>query len=264
MEVEDGGSSSTESLAAELADGRAALPTVGLLVLANDMVSEEELRRFLGPAQLGVYATRVPCDVSGTAEALAAMERELEGAAGRLLPSERVDAVIFSCTSGTAVIGSDNVANTIRRSHPNAAVVTPLVAAGEALMSLGARKIAVLTPYRIDIHRRMVRYYRELDLQVTRDATFNCLDEATARRISPAALLTAARHLSSSDFDALFISCTAIECAAALPAIEAEVGRPVVTSNQASAWRVLQVLDRLPGSGIGRLLTNAFPHRATQ
>ena len=56
--------------------------------------------------------------------------------------------------------------------------------------------------------------------------------------------------------EACFISCTAIRSAGLIAPLEAELGMPVLTSNQAMAWhatRRLGLPDAVPG--FGRLMT---------
>ncbi|MFM7419033.1 MAG: Asp/Glu racemase, partial [Alphaproteobacteria bacterium] len=51
---------------------------------------------------------------------------------------------------------------------------------------------------------------------------------------------------------ALFISCTAIRSAGLIASLEAELGLPVMTSNQVMAWHALRrlgVADACPGFG---------------
>jgi maleate isomerase len=54
------------------------------------------------------------------------------------------------------------------------------------------------------------------------------------------------------------VSCTAIRSGAAIGGLEAELGVPVVTSNQALAWHALRALGlRERVDGFGRLLRAA-------
>ena len=52
--------------------------------------------------------------------------------------------------------------------------------------------------------------------------------------------------------DAYFLSCTTIRSTPIIAALERDLGKPVVTSNQAMAWHALRtggVKDRIPGFG---------------
>jgi maleate isomerase len=55
--------------------------------------------------------------------------------------------------------------------------------------------------------------------------------------------------------DAYFLSCTAIRSADVIDTLEVTLGKPVITSNQATLWRALRecgINDSIPG--FGRLL----------
>ncbi len=55
--------------------------------------------------------------------------------------------------------------------------------------------------------------------------------------------------------DAYFLSCTAIRSADVIDTLEDALGKPVITSNQATLWRALResgINDSIPG--FGRLL----------
>jgi maleate isomerase len=59
-----------------------------------------------------------------------------------------------------------------------------------------------------------------------------------------------------SQAEALFISCTALRSALVTADIEKAIGRPVVTSNQASAWNCLRLCgDDATHPEWGRLMT---------
>jgi maleate cis-trans isomerase len=72
-------------------------------------------------------------------------------------------------------------------------------------------------------------------------------------RIPPAAIADQVRNAAKGvDADLCFISCTAIRSAGLIADMEAELGVPVITSNQVMAWHALKSLNvraRVPGFG---------------
>ena len=67
--------------------------------------------------------------------------------------------------------------------------------------------------------------------------------------------MSAAVEAMAPDAEGLFVSCTALRAAEVAERIEEAIGRPVVTSNQASVWRCLRLLGLTrPLPGYGRLL----------
>ena len=83
-------------------------------------------------------------------------------------------------------------------------------------------------------------------------ATFDLGGDPEMNRVSPGVLAKGARAVDDPASEAIFISCTGLRTAAIVEAIEKELGKPVVTSNQALAWealRVAGVAEALPGRG---------------
>lgn len=241
-------------LVPQLDKGPLDLAGVGVIALADDMVSEAELRVFLPEDRFGIYATRVPSKIEGSAEALRSISPHIASAAALLVPTESLDAVIFSCTSGSAVIGTDIIEQAVRSVRPKVPVVTPLAAAAEALGALDARRIAILTPYEQSVHERMTAYYEDAGFVVSASATYGSNREDIVRRISGTSLVEDAQALAGDDVDAVFISCTALRCSGMIASLEGLIDKPVVTSNQASAWKVMQIAGkRVPTPRYGRL-----------
>jgi len=120
---------------------------IGLLALTNDYVVERDMMAMRpDDDEVHLFVARVPFEGECEPEALAAMAGRLTDATDTILPGGRLDSVIYSCTSGTATIGAENVAKSIHASRPDAGVITPITAAHAAFAKLGMSKISVLTP----------------------------------------------------------------------------------------------------------------------
>ncbi len=81
-----------------------------------------------------------------TPDNLRKMEADIAGTVG-LLPDVRFDVIGFGCTSGALVIGEDQVAGRVREAMPEVKVTDPVTAALAAFKALGAKRVALLTPY---------------------------------------------------------------------------------------------------------------------
>jgi maleate isomerase len=94
-------------------------------------------------------------------------------------------------------------------------------------------------------------------------ASVTCLgfeDDREMARISPASLVELTREAMDDEAAALFVSCTALRSALAVVAMEEAIGRPVVTSNQATAWNCLRLCgDDMARPEFGRLHTLPLP-----
>jgi maleate isomerase len=106
----------------------------------------------------------------------------------------------------------------------------------------------------------MLSLYRDEGFDVVDSATFDAGREDIVRRISPDSILQSAAALDLSQADAVFISCTTFRCAEMIESLESRCDKPVVTSNQASAWAALRAagIGAAPRSR-GRLFCEAQP-----
>ncbi|MBI3707181.1 MAG: aspartate/glutamate racemase family protein [Proteobacteria bacterium] len=226
---------------------------IGLVVLATDQTIEHEWRRLLAVDGVALYESRLMNSSTITPETLKAMEGEIAGATGLILPGCRLDVVGYACTSGTMVIGEERVFELIRQARPGIACTTPITAALAGLLALGARRIALLTPYVDAINQMMRRYIEARGIAVTAMGSFNHEDDTEVARISPASIREAAIDLARNDaVDAVFVSCTSLRLAEQVEALERETGKPVTSSNHAMAWHALRlagVADKLPDRG---------------
>ena len=90
---------------------------------------------------------------------------------------------------------------------------------------------------------------------MTNLSCFGLYDDQEMARVSRATIVAAACDTAAPDAEALFISCTALRAAEVAGEIERQIGKPVVTSNQAGIWLTLRRagIER-PVDGYGRLL----------
>jgi maleate isomerase len=236
-------------------DERAIERRIGMVILATDHTTEADYRRMVAGPRIGLYANRIAYANPTTPDNLRRMLPRLTECAELILPGEPLDAVLFSCSSASVVIGDDVVASAIGKAKPDALVVTPAQAAAQALAALGARTISVLTPYTVETSRPMAGYFERLGFEITSFACLGFEDDREMARIAPSALVEIAGDVTAPDADALFISCTALRVAGSAGEIETAIGRPVVTSNQATAWTCLRHCgDTAPKPEFGRLM----------
>ena len=233
---------------------------VGLIILATDHTTEPDFRRMVASDRIGVYVARIAYANPTTPENLRKMQPALSEGARLILPDEALDAICYSCTSASVVIGDAEVEAAIHRGKPGAPVVTPTTASVRGLRALGAKRISVLTPYTVETSRPMAAYFSAAGFDI---ASFTCLgfdDDREMARIQPEALVELAREATSDDAEALFISCTALRAAIAVPEVEKAIGRPVVSSNLATAWNCLRLCgDAGDRPHLGRLMTLQLP-----
>ena len=241
-------------------DDRPFRKRVGLIILATDHTTETDFQRMVAGDGIGVYATRIPYANPVTPENLRAMQPSLTAGAALILPDEPLDVVMYSCTSASVVIGDSAVEAAVRAAKPTAAVVTPTAAAVSGLRAFGARRISVLTPYTLETSRPMADYFEALGFDIARFTCLGLSDDREMARIAPAEIVAFAKEATAPDSDALFISCTAVRAAGVAAEIETAIGKPVVTSNLATAWACLRLCGEAAARPeFGRLMTLSYP-----
>ncbi len=243
-------------------DGFGPRARIGIVVLENDQTVEAELSS-LWPDGVAAFATRIPMEDRVTAETLQAMEARIPEAAALLPELMGFDVIGYGCTSAATLIGEDRVSAAIRRAHPDVANTNPITAVLAALSALGARRIAVVTPYNAEVTAGIVSLLGGSGLDVVAAGSFLEESDATVARITEASVADAVRRLVTSTAgtdgeppDAVFVSCTSLRAYGIAGALEVELGVAVVSSNLAFGWHLL----RLAGiddaiMGLGRLFS---------
>jgi maleate isomerase len=231
------------------------LHRIGLVALASDYVTERDFMNMRPSDDVVIFVSRIlnvnPC----TVENLRTMEPRITDAVSLIIPQGRLDAVAYSCTSGTVVIGYEAIAASIHAVRPGIPVTTPITAGLAALESFESQTIAVLTPYVDDVNGPIVGYIQDNGIEVVGLTSFNLADDNDMAGLSPEAIYNAALEADRPEADALFISCTAIRAVDALERIEQTLGKPVVSANQALFWQSLRASGYQSAiNGFGELL----------
>ncbi|MDB5552973.1 MAG: eutA [Rhizobium sp.] len=241
-------------------DNRPLKKRIGLVILATDHTSEPDFARMVASPDIGIYVSRIHYANPTTPENLRAMQPSLTTGAGLILPGEPLDAIMYSCTSASVVIGDDEVTAAIRKAKPGVTVVTPTAAAVLGLKAFGARNISVLTPYTVETSRPMADYFSGLGFGIARFTCLDMTDDREMARVAPSEIVAFAREAFDPKSDALFVSCTALRAAGVAAEIEQAIGKPVVTSNLATAWQCLRICGDLASRPeLGRLMTMQVP-----
>lgn len=232
---------------------------IGLIVLSNDYVTERDFMNMRPSDEVAVFVSRVPNTPDCRVETLKEMAPHITGATALLLPGGRLDAVAYSCTSGTVVMGYDAVRGLVEAARPGVPCIAPITAALAALDRFAADRLAVLTPYIDEVNAAIAGYLEAHGKSIAGFTSFHFEGNEQMAALPSEAIYQAALEADRPDADALFISCTAIRAVDVVERIEQALGKPVVTANQALFWQSLRAAGfEQPLEGYGRLLTMAL------
>lgn len=229
---------------------------IGLLVPSGNQVCEAELHAMMPP---GVAALVTRLELRGSSEAeLLNMLGNLEAAA-RLVADAKPALVAFHCTA-VSTFAPDLAQDIPRRIA--AATGLPATATADGILAafaaLAARRVLLVTPYIAEVHAREAAFLAAHGIGVVGGSWLGLNTNAEMAMLSPGRIRDQVRAAAAASpgAEACFISCTAIRSAPLIAPLEAELGMPVVTSNQVMAWHALRrcgIADSV--AGFGRLLT---------
>ena len=108
-------------------------PRVGLIVLATDVMIEKDFLEVFSDIPVDIFVNRITNYNPVTADNLKKMVNNITSVTENILPGEKVDCVVYGCTSGTIVSGYDIIKKKINLAKPDAPVTSPSTAALNAL-----------------------------------------------------------------------------------------------------------------------------------
>ena len=134
--------------------------------------------------------------------------------------------------------------------------ITSAQAVGRAVRALGARRVAIVSPYSDAVNERAARYFKTkygLDTIVLEG--FRATDAYAIGQLGPQHARDAFARIDRPEIEVFVVPGGNFPTMSSVASWEREFKKPVVTTNQASIWAMLRAFnsgDRLPA--FGRLL----------
>ena len=217
------------------------------VIVPHDFVLDHELWRFL-PPNVTLHITRTnyrDLDVStemaewvSSEEEVTAAVRQLEHAAPRV--------VAYACTSGSYVNGAAGETR-LRQVMETAGARIASTTSGAllaALQNLEVRRVAIATPYNIELTRRLEDFLSDRGHEVV---GISYLDlHQNIHMVDNETVLDLATRANSLAAEAVFISCTNLRTFDTIGPLEAKLDKPVISANQVTMWAALQAAAVYP------------------
>lgn len=236
--------------------GRARL---GLIVPPTNTVNESEWRLSV-PHGVSFHTHRMPVHTNlASDEGQRALEKDLDQAFGMILPANP-EVIAYACTAGSMVTPVHGLPEALSARHRVKAVTTS-AAIVDALVALGVKRLAVVTPYGDVMNDHEAAFLAENGFDVVK---------ITGRGIGaggpseyPLIALTALDEIRkqvadtvTEEAEAIVMLCTDFHTLPLIVELENRYDLPVVTSNQATLWASLRAanLNDSPKM-LGRLAT---------
>ncbi len=232
-------------------------PRVGLIALASDFIIEKDFTNVIKDKDIDLFVNRIHCYNPLTNENLLKMSEEITEVAKDILPDQKIDCVVYACTSGTIAAGYNSVKTKIKQVKPEAKVITPSTAAIKALKKLKIKKISVFTPYIKDLNNDVVEFFRKENFEVTSNSYFDISNDLDIGKVKQDYLFEVLSNMDLKDCDALFVSCTALPTLSIIDKLEKKINKIVLSSNQALIWDTLESIGKNNSiKGYGKLFNS--------
>ena len=227
---------------------------LGMLLPSVNSAAEAQFNAML-PDGVSLHTTRLKLN-GGTEQQLLAMAEKLEDGA-ELLADAGCDLILFHCTAVTTF--NAEMDRTLPKRITNSTGVKATATSRAliaALQALEARRIVMVTPYGPATNAREVKFLEEHQVRVLADVGLDVKPAAKMIAVEPGEWYRQVKAQARDDADAYFISCTAVRSLEVVEDLERDLGKPVITSNQAAVWHSLRqmgIKDEI--AGFGKLMT---------
>lgn len=223
---------------------------LGIIVPSWNTMMEFETQRMAGNGT-SVHSMRIS-HTADTEENVIWMGTQVPSAA-KLLAHAKVDVICYGCTGGGFIKGpgyDQQLTNEIKAATGIAGTTT-IVGVTDALNAFGAKKLCVASPYEPWLNEKLRDFLGKTGFDVLAIKGLGTQAHSTVRPQDVEALVMS---VDRPDAAAIFISCTNFGTLDIIDSLENKLGKPVITSNSASMWKMMRMVgDTSAVRGGGRL-----------
>lgn len=244
---------------------------VGQIVPSSNVTMETEIpallraRETVGDECFTFHSSRMRMK-HVTREELAKMDADSDRCALELSDA-KVDVMGYACLvaimsmgHGYHCVSGPRLAKVAADNGAPAPVITSAGALIEGLRAMGAKKIAVVAPYMKPLTEMVVGYIRNEGFEVVDWRALEIQDNLAVAAHDPMNLPGIVATMNTAEADVIVLSaCVQMPSLPAVPMVEAQSGKPVLTAAIATSWQMLKALNvetRVPGGGA--LLSGAY------
>lgn len=224
---------------------------LGFIIPSSNRMVEPQVRRH-APDGVAVHFTRIGMTNRHKAPLPELMPRFAQAA--ELLSDSKCDVIVLQCT-GTSMSGGLGGEKDVIEVMETAAARPALTTASclmTALAALDARRLVFVSETAREGHDAKRAFLQEAGYDIVADRAAGLADSDAYCTTPPEFWFDFVRAQRNDAAQAYFVSCANIHSIDVIPALEAELGRPVVTSNQVALWCALRTAgidDAIPALG---------------
>lgn len=163
--------------------------------------------------------------------------------------------VVAMTGTGVSFIGGygydQELIKKMKERNGNLPTTTTTSSVMDALTAMGIKKVSIAMPYVEQVSRTVMKFVEDHGIKVI-NAKWLGKGGFDIGEVSNETLYNLAYEVDDDECEAIFISCTNLHTLEIIDQLETDLQKPVITSNQATMWRMLRlahIKDKIPGYG---------------
>jgi maleate isomerase len=215
-----------------------------MLTPSSNTVLEPMLARMTAETDISVHFSRFRVtEISLSQQGLGQFAFEGMVAAAELLAHAKVDAIAWNGTSaGWLGFPQDEELCTRIKAATGIGATSSVLAFRDAFRALGTTRVGLVTPYTPDVQRRIMTNWEAVGFPCSSERHLDLADNYSFAEVREETIADMVRLVAAEGCEAVAIVCTNMRGAAIVPALEAELGIPVIDSVSVTLWATLRLI----------------------
>lgn len=245
---------------------------LGLIVPSSNTTMEREIPAMLKAREelikdekFTFHSSRMRM-MNVTKEELAKMDIDSDRCALELSDA-RCDALAYACLvaimsqgPGYHCLSEARLSKVAKENNSAVPVISSAGALIEGVQAIGAKKIAIVTPYMKPLTNMVIEYIESEGITVTDSISLEVADNLEVGKLDPLNLINIVDRLDVSEADAVVLSaCVQMQSLPAIQKVQDKLGKPVLSAAVSTVYKLLKELNLKPVvPNAGYLLSEEF------
>jgi maleate isomerase len=226
---------------------------IGLLLPSSSTAQEWDIGRAL-PDNITLHVARMRLN-NVDADSTLRIVQEIEAESQKLADVD-VDVIIFPATAPSSRMGPGYDQELIKRisAASGKPATTASTALLEALRALSVKQMVLGAPWSATVNQTVAAFLEANGIKVLAQEALGLVRNLEIGLLDPQTAFDVGRRVDRPEADAVMLACGNWSTFSVVDALEQNLGKPVLTTNQVSLWHALKIMGTRPLDGPGVLL----------
>jgi maleate isomerase len=226
---------------------------IGVLLPSSSSVQERDIGRAL-PEDITLHVARMRLN-NVDADSIQRIVQEIETESQKLADVD-VDVIIFPATAPSSRNGPGYDRELIERikAASGKPATTASTALLEALHVLSVKQIVLGAPWSASVNQTVAAFLEANGIEVLAQEALGLVRNLEIGLLDAQTAFDVGRRVNRPEADAVMLACGNWSTFSIIDRLEADLGKPVLTTNQVSLWHALKMMGTRPLNGPGVLL----------